>query len=587
MRRLAILLLALTVATTLFISGCTPATVTPTGTAATPTSPPVAAPMLSSELDHVVEFSYLAPIWGPATTETDSLFSKELFSTANVKISATYVPFTEYDTVFPTRVMAGNIPDVFWNNGRENALVNDLKTQGALLPLDDLLTKYKDFNSFFPDFIMEQCRFADGKIYALPTQMIPVFVPFPIIVRKDLFDKYSQAIPTTVEQLYASIKVIQAGEPGMFGLTTDYFDPWAFQNLGVAYGYGFSNWVADPTDANPDKPAKIVPPFMGKGFVDFFQAMNTLRNEGILDPDMGIVKNAGGHDKFITGKCVAEIGGATNFDTAGIIRSLKTIDPTWDAVLIPPISGPAQKTGCTVLTNVLKVVSISAKAKDKADDIFSYFNWMVTPAGYDMMKYGVKGKTYNQLDMGAGNEDNPLQYVSIPADKREAGYSSDDNTKLWFMFSNYTKEIGANWKSDYINTLRMTRSLNLPDKTAQGIVEMRKVMFHEAALNAIPDYRKGTISPTFTTKYSTLVDQFITPMRDKLLISETFDIAVYNQAVQDFLNNGGQTIIDEINAALTDKSRPAVPAFLEVPFSDYGSVSDKDINPQDYYPIIP
>lgn len=610
-KRKMMVLLAIASIAAIFISGCTPPTTTePTQTtsagqttsttsttssttsgqttatttteATTPTT--VAEPMLSSELDYVVEFSYLAPIWGPATTEQDSPFSKLLFEKANVKIDAVYVPFTEYDTVFPTRVMAGNIPDVFWNNGRENALVNDLLNQGALLDLDPLLEKYTDFKAFFPDFILENCRFSDGKVYALPTQVIPVFVPFPIIVRNDLFTKYNQAIPTTVDELVASIKIIQQGEPGMFGLTTDYYDPWAFQNLGVAFGYGFSNWVADPNDSNPDNPAKIVPPFMGSGFVDFFRFMNGLRNDGVLDPDMGIVKNAGGHDKFITGKCVAEIGGATNFDTAGIIRSLKNIDPTWDALLIPPITGPAQKTGSTVLSNVLKVVSLSAKAADKADDIFKYFNWQVTDEGYEMMTYGIKGKTYNKLDMGPGNEKNPLQYVSIPDDQREAGYLAD-NVKLWYMFSSYELSIATNWKVDYINTLRMTRTLALPDSYAMGIVDMRKQMFHEAAINAIPDYRKGTISESFTTQYSTLVDQFITPMRDKLLISETFDIEVYNQAVQDFLNNGGQKIIDDINEKLADKSRPDVPPFLEIPFDDYASITDKDINPQDYYPM--
>lgn len=586
--RIVIMLLALVAAAAMLVTACTPApTATPTqGGETTPTVAPTQGeePMLSPDLDHVVEFSYLAPIWGPATTEADSPFAAALFETANVDIDAVFVPFTEYDTVFPTRVMAGNIPDVFWNNGRENSLVNDLKTQGALLELDGLLDKFADFKGYFPDFILENCRFADGKIYALPTQIIPVFVPFPIIIRNDLFEKYDQDIPTTVDQLVASIKVIQQNEPGMFGLTTDYYDPWAFQNLGVAFGYGFSNWVADPADPNPDNPAKIVPPFMGKGFVDFFQFMNGLRNDGVLDPDMGIVKNAGGHDKFITGKCVAEIGGATNFDTAGIIRSLKNIDPTWDALLIPPITGPAQKTGCTVLSNVLKVVSLSANAAEKANDIFAYFNWQTTDEGYEMMNYGVKGKTYNKLDMGAGNEKNPLRYVVIADDQREAGWLAD-NVKLWNMFPSYELGIAVNWKMDYIGTLRMTRQLALPDSYAMSIVDMRKQMFREAAANAIPDYRKGTISESFTTKYSGLVDQFITPMRDQLLIAETFDIAVYNQAVQDFLNNGGQDVIDEINAALADKSRPPVPDFLEIDFDDYGSISDKDINPQDYFPF--
>lgn len=540
-------------------------------------------PMFSTDLDEPVRFSYLAPVFGPATVETESAYSAWLFETANVEIDIRVIPFTEYNTVFPTVVAGGSMPDVFWHLGPDSALSNDLVNQGAMLAIDDLLAKYTTVRDTNPDFIWDMIRHPrDGKLYSMPAHVVTPYVPFPLMIRTDLFEQYEQPIPETVDQLIDSIKYIQSNEAGMFGLTTDYYDPWAFQNLGVAFGYTFSNWIQDPDD-----PSRILPPFMGEGFRDFFAFMNKIRNEGVLDPDMGIVQAAGGIDKFVSGNCVAIIGGATWFDTVGIIRDLKLNDPNYDAALIPPIQGPkGHYTGATVLNPVLNVLSISSDAEEKADNIFKYFNWYYSTTWEDgqpmqggwgtlVADAGPRNAMWYELENG--------MRISIPEDEREQGWE-DLNRNIYRLGPVYELVGGIDWRQDYINTLRRTRPLGLEDSAAQQYVEMRKAMLHDAARNAQPNYKlRTTYSEKFTENFSTLQTTYIIPIRDKLLIADNPNFAELDEAIANFLAAGGQEIIDEVNANQDDTGRPENPPVIDTPFTDYDSITEEDIFPEEYF----
>lgn len=318
---------------------------------------------------------------------------------------------------------------------------------------------------------------------------------------------------------------------------------------------------------------------MTEGFKDFLKYLNNLRRIGVLDPDMGIVKNIGGTDKFYQGKCVAFSGGAAYFDTVGVFTTLKKNVPEAEIAFVDGLEGPRGRTGCTVLQAVLKMASISANAKNP-DDIFKFLNWHASEEGYKFMQLGVRNKTYYEFL----NEEN--ESIIVPITENDPDYEEgwdDLSRKIWCVFAKWDDTAEVDWKNDYIGTVRQTRTIPLPDSAAMEIVEMRKKMFRTAVENAYPDYRKGTFSPTLTEKGAFLEQEYILPIRDKLLIADNPDWTELDKAIEQWLANGGQQIIDEVNNALSDKSKPENPLFPEKDFTDYGSISDKDINPKAYY----
>ena len=82
--------------------------------------------MLSTELESPVRFSYLRPVWGPATYEKGSDFEKELFSRANVEIAAEIIPVFDYEVKIPVLVAGGTLKDVMWHAGPALSLIHIL-----------------------------------------------------------------------------------------------------------------------------------------------------------------------------------------------------------------------------------------------------------------------------------------------------------------------------------------------------------------------------------------------------------------------------------------------------------------------------
>jgi putative aldouronate transport system substrate-binding protein len=256
------------------------------------------------------KFTYLAPVYGPSTWRPDSDFAKIFFKYANVQIDIHGIGFLDYIQQFPTVVAGGALPDLFWHNGPTIAPAYDIISQGGAVALDGLLDNYPNLKNAMPKEYWDLGRSPDGKIYSMPIGNVVVpYVPFGIRYRKDLFDKYNLGVPKTLDEFVQDIKTIMKNEPTVtIGLSADYYDPWAFQNLGPAFGYGFSNWIPAPGESK-DNPTKIIPSNVAPEYKEFLRFMNQLRKDGIMDPDFMLVKGTGGDDKFKKGQAVAIMGG--------------------------------------------------------------------------------------------------------------------------------------------------------------------------------------------------------------------------------------------------------------------------------------
>ena len=126
---------------------------------------PAAEAKLSTQLSYPVKFSYLRPVWGPATHQKGADYELELFKRANVEIESQIVPVFDYETKFPVLVAGGSMADVMWHAGPSWGPAYDFIQQGAFLPLNDLLDKYPDVKAAISDGLWDMVRSPDGKNY--------------------------------------------------------------------------------------------------------------------------------------------------------------------------------------------------------------------------------------------------------------------------------------------------------------------------------------------------------------------------------------------------------------------------------------
>ncbi len=498
---------------------------------------------LSTQLPYPVKFTYMRPVWGPATHEKGSDYEKILFEKANVEIESIIVPVIDYEAKFPTMIAGGNIPDVVWHAGPQWGVAHDLIEQGAFLPLDEYLEKYPAVKNAISDYLWDLVKSPDGKHYFFPMPLAP-WVPFPLYYRKDWFDKLNIPEPTTIDELVEALKIIRDSDPDGNGkndtvpLTAHEYTLWYFKEVGTAFGYVMGSWVPDPDDPNPDNPQKIVPSDITPNAKEFLGWLQMLRRENLIDPDYLIAKGKQGADKFMAGQAAVIVGHWGGYLTWTI--ELKKIDPEAEVGVMPLLEGPRGRMGARGLSGFDRGFSIAASAKDKADDIFKFLNWVYTE-GYEFMKWGVEGEMYTVDENG--------EKIPIQDEERKPGFQGPNVEPFGFPLKSddTIPTLGQDWKAFY----DVYKANGLEDK-----VDMIRKMFEDMAANTYPDYNRNTYSETGGEKGSQIQQQYLTPMQEKIAIDPNAPLSLFDEAVQNWLNAGGQQIIDEVNAIQTDKSKP-------------------------------
>lgn len=528
------------------------------GPKATPTEPATVAPAQEAKTEATkapeptavpeptkaerLKFSYLRPVWLPATHEEGAAYELELFERANVEIESQIVPVVDYETKFPVMVAGGTMADLMWHAGPHWGPAHDLIEQGAFLPLNEQLEKHPEVRDAIGSSLWNLTKSPDGNNYFFPMPLAP-YVPFPIQYRADLYDQLGFAVPQTIEEFVEQLREMKTKLPDMIPFTADAHAIWAFQNVATAFGYPWGNWI--PAEGEPeDNPAKIVPGHVTPGYRDFLAFLQMLSKEELGDPDWLLNTAIGGGDKFRAGKVVVTVGHWMSLPDHNM--ELRKVVPEGDVSYMPQLMGTALPMGALTLQGFDRGFSISTQAADKLDGIFNFLQWVYTE-GYDFMRYGVEGETYRVEADGTK--------VSIPDNERKSGYVSTNMEP--FGFPPKTVDTWPNWKE--ITTTLAARGV--PEKLGETVVQ-----YKTSADNAMPNWNHLTYSPTAGEKGAQLSEQYITPMQEKLAIDPEAPLTLWDEAIKNWLGSGGQTIIDEVNEIQTDKS-PIKPVY-EVP-DDY------------------
>ncbi len=412
--------------------------------------------------------------------------------------------------------------------------------QGGFLAMDDLLAKYPDVKGAISDGLWDMLASPDGKHYFFPMPLSN-WVPFPIYYRVDIFKELGIAEPTTIDELVAALKVIKEKKPDMVPLTAHEYSLWYFQNVAPSFANGFGNWMPDPADPNPDNPEKIVPSEEVVGRKNFLGWLQMLRKEALIDPDYMVATGMKGVDKFNAGTAAVMVGHWGGL--ADWTLELRKNVPEADVAFMPQLKGSVAPMGCCTLSGYDRGFAIASKvAADKADDIFKFLNWVFTE-GYDFMRYGVEGKTYKLDESGTK--------IGIPDSEREAGWTSDNVEPFGFVpkASDVIPGFYQSWKDLY----NIYKAKGLEDK-----MPMVRQMFEDSAANQFLNYNRNTFSPTGTKKGGQLWEQYIRPMEEKIVIDPTVPLDTWDEAVKNWMDNGGADIIKEVNEAQKVKAKPTV-----------------------------
>lgn len=332
-------------------------------------------------------------------TVNDSWFAQKLRGATGLDVQLQPVPPSAVADKYSTLVASKSLPDI--SSPPNDNIAQDLCDQGAFAAVEDYIDYLPNFKRTFVDnkennWIFDAYKSSDGKLYP--------FFGFDwqrdlntgvAMYRKDIFDKHGLTMWNSTEEFYETLKKLKELYPDSTPLaqkTTDgtfgtFAKHWGLKAHDASFIEEKNEWIF--TDTSDEY----------RNVLDF---MKKLYDEGLIDPEFLTATQAAWTSRmtqadkaFVT---IDWIGRMSMFDT----QTDETV-PDYDLRFANPI-GPDQKYEQTNQLCWGRHVSNNKKAKTA----FKLLDFVLSPAGKQLLTMGVEGETFTI------GEDGMADYVEFP-----------------------------------------------------------------------------------------------------------------------------------------------------------------------------
>lgn len=399
-----------------------------------------------------------------------------------------------------------------------------LMSQGALMPLDDLLNAYgQDILAGVSEDSWRAVSGEDGQIYGIPykrpyAQEVNSFMT----CRWDLMQKAGiEAIPTTIDEFYdclVTLKKFYGDEyiifTGPYNSASDGLATWIFpQVIGSAFGI-YNDWMVDEN-------GKIFYMTEHENFKAMLEFLLKCQQEGLLDPDWAVNTSSTVQEKFAGGRAIIAhmnrngLGETTptllstqnlTFDDVGYIGALKGADGT-----------------CTYMrTEAVNQVSVILRSSKNAADAINWIN--LKQKDQLFINIGIEGTHFNYDENGGIAPINPI-------------FSEERGNSYWYIDSTNEEEFAQEWPS-----------------------RVRKSDAQWAGFDAVTLYANEHTPEIFvenplafkpaTENYSKFNKALFTGVNDYILqvLAGTKTLDDLPSVVSDWENTGGEKVREELQA---------------------------------------
>jgi len=431
----------------------------------------------------------------------------------NIDIEFVTVPRAEEVDKLNVLMASGSAPDIVFTYNKPT--VQNYVKSGGLTDLGPIIEEHgpnlkKVLGPSLPYGVFE------GKQYAIPALRV-IQSQTTTFIRKDWLDQLGLPLPETTDQFVEAMRAFKEKDPGNTGgkvIPYGYIDVFHMMPLVNSF------WKWDEID---DRELYAVPRWLQPGSKEGYRLLNTMYNEGLLDPDFAIA------DEFsqqFAQQVVTGLAGAATPNTNepvynGYYTNLKSNNP--DAVLEPidPFSTPDGKHPKPIYEPIGAYLMVPASSKNAVAAV-KYLNWMADPANILVLQNGEEGVSYEMSDEG----------LPVLLDTPEA-------QNLLYNYYDYC--IILNGK--YIST--EDPNLNIAANAFDPDFKDFTVRSIQAGTNDGYTLPRVDVPVEAEIKYAKILEDFEKEMLAKIVTAkpDQFD-KVYDEQVEEFLAMGGQAVMD-------------------------------------------
>jgi putative aldouronate transport system substrate-binding protein len=464
-------------------------------------------------------FSGIPPKNGPGLQMINEKF--------NVDFQKDITVYSEYAQKLTTVISSGNILDIIGFETLDGKFYKWAE-QGAFLELDDYIKDYPTLKMVAPD-VWEPMK-AKGKIYAIP-RYFPATYLNSIVIRKDWLDNLGLAVPTNYDELKKVAIAFTKQDPDRNG-KDDTYGLVLGQNINPNYAMGpywdTGSWYHKDANGN------FIPGFISEQRKELTQWLADLYKEGAVTKDFAFMNPTQYNAEFYSGKGGIYLGSPRGMNEE-YMKGLVKIHPDAKIIALPPFKAPDGSQGFIAGSGYYTALALSAKLKDNPDKVRRIL---------EMIDYG---RQFIPLDQrNSKNEMFDWLYG-----KEGVGYTIQDG-----KVANAKPEDGLQ-PIQYMPDNKMWAPNDIDNQYSKTYVTPQLVSLVEDLEKVHSEYKHyinpiyQVNSPTYFEKAGELYNK-LTETQSKM-ITGAVPISDWDKMVDEFLKNGGEQIIKEVNEGIKQK----------------------------------
>lgn len=371
----------------------------------------------------------------------ESYVATKLREATGVDVQFRIVPAASAKEKVSVWLASKDLPDIL-GQGLDDNVKDEIAIQGAIAAVEDYIDQLPNFKAIFVDnkdnnWIFKSYAAPDGKLYGFYGYDWARDVNTgATMYRKDIFDKHNIPMWNGPDSFYSAMRKLKELYPQSSPLTLKSKDG-IFKTLAYSWGmtahepyYDEASKVWKYTDTDPQY----------KNMLDF---MKKLYDEKLLDPEFLTMTQAAWTSKMTqTDKAFATVDWIGRME---MFKKQAINTPDYDLRFANPI-GPKQ-----VMKEADQVCWARYVAKnDKAETAFKLLDFVLSPAGAELITMGINGETYTLDEQGKAKyleftytEDDTPDMSSLESKYgmfAEGMYLKFDRRSSYFQFSEREQE---------------------------------------------------------------------------------------------------------------------------------------------------
>lgn len=301
---------------------------------------------------------------------------------------------TESDQVFNTMLTSEPLPDIIHGESKN---LNKAGTDGALIPLQDLVDKYaphiKAIFDEHPEY-KKATLAADGNLYYIPCLRDDSGPAQGWFIRQDWLDKLGLPVPTTVDEYYNTLKAFREQDPNGNGQKDEvpYFDRHNSVDKLVGLWNPGTGDVTTFNDYSIDKDGNVYCARTTEGYKTAMKELAKWYAEGLIDQEIFTRKNP---REALFGD---NTGGATNdwfSSTMSFNEKTKGKYPEFHLAVIPPVKNVDGEVKNQFARNATAGIGWGISKDNKhVPETMKYFDFWFTEEGSLLNAMGIEGTHY-------------------------------------------------------------------------------------------------------------------------------------------------------------------------------------------------